>query len=64
VLAPVLASLALMGGAAQEPVCHGQFSPEAKEQARIEAYAAERATYGFRSDVVRTRLAGTRHECT
>jgi hypothetical protein len=51
VLAPVLASLALLGGSAQEPVCHGQFSPAAKEQARIEAYAAERATYGFRSDV-------------
>jgi hypothetical protein len=51
VLAPVLASLAILGGSAQEPVCHGQLSPAAKEQARIDGYAAERARYGFRSDV-------------
>jgi hypothetical protein len=51
VLAPVLASLAILGGSAQEPVCDGQLSPAAKEQARIEGYAAERARYGFRSDI-------------
>jgi hypothetical protein len=51
VLAPVLASLALLGGSAQEPVCHGQHSPAAKEQATLEGYAAERASYGFRSDL-------------
>jgi hypothetical protein len=51
VLAPVSASLAILGGSAQESVCRGQLSPAAEEQARIEGYAAERARYGFRSDI-------------
>jgi hypothetical protein len=42
VLTPVLASLAILGGSAQEPVCHGQLSPAAKEQARIDGYFALR----------------------
>jgi hypothetical protein len=46
VLAPVLASLAL--------VCQGQLAPPTKEQQRqaaLEDYAEQRASFGFRSDI-------------
>ena len=50
-LAPLLASLAMLGAQAPEPVCHGQLSAAGKQQAALETYASRRALFGFRSDL-------------
>jgi hypothetical protein len=51
VLAPLLASLAMLGAQAPEPVRHGQLSAAGKQQAARETYASRRALFGFRSDL-------------